>query len=475
MAFTSDEALGLGFLLSSLLCLGTWPALLRLCSMTPHSNSSNSSPATRVSSSLSPTPRNLCHVYMDYATTYFLISSVPLLVDLYHREKLLKLAETSASSFVPPQLIFVAMLGGSLLSLGNLSLQWATAVFDASLTTVLALQASLTVVLGTTLNYLLEPSQTARPRVLGVGVGVFLLAIGLATRAQIVYSQEKRWVRLRRNDSDWNTIEMEPPHHTSNIRKPTGSIAAKTNYGSELESSSLTNSETEHGDGTIFSDRNPVSICSTNKSLLPLSNEHTLALQKDYSLISKPMWGVVVATAGGLCFGFFSPCFNIAVNDPFNWRHLDDTNTDGTTPAYLATTAGLSVSRANFWFSLAFWMASALGNVVLLSWQQRSVSVYHVVLDYVAVDAAADRVWAWLAGVVCALGNVLQFQGGQRVGYATADLVQAYPLISTIWDIFLFGEFATVRMKSHLGCLLLGMYASYLAGIFLLAASSMQE
>jgi glucose uptake protein GlcU len=110
-----------------------------------------------------------------------------------------------------------------------------------------------------------------------------------------------------------------------------------------------------------------------------------------------------------------------------------------------------------------------------LSWQQRSVSVYHVVLDYVAVDAAADRVWAWLAGVVCALGNVLQFQGGQRVGYATADLVQAYPLISTIWDIFLFGEFATVRMKSHLGCLLLGMYASYLAGIFLLAASSMQE
>jgi hypothetical protein len=54
-------------------------------------------------------------------------------------------------------LVAVAMVGGALLSLGNLSFQWATAVYQASLTFVLAIQASMTIVLGTGINYALEP------------------------------------------------------------------------------------------------------------------------------------------------------------------------------------------------------------------------------------------------------------------------------------------------------------------------------
>jgi Ureide permease len=54
-------------------------------------------------------------------------------------------------------LVAVAMVGGALLSLGNLSFQWATAVYQASLTFALAIQASMTIVLGTGINYALEP------------------------------------------------------------------------------------------------------------------------------------------------------------------------------------------------------------------------------------------------------------------------------------------------------------------------------
>jgi hypothetical protein len=39
------------------------------------------------------------------------------------------------------------------------------------------------------------------------------------------------------------------------------------------------------------------------------------------------------------------------------------------------------------------------------------------------------------------MANLLQFQGVNIVGFATADLVQAYPLLSTVWYATLFGEF----------------------------------
>ena len=55
---------------------------------------------------------------------------------------------------------------------------------------------------------------------------------------------------------------------------------------------------------------------------------------------------------------------------------------------------------------------------------------------------------------------------------AAADLVQAYPLVSTVWDVVLFQEFIHVKPFSGLGALLFTMYLSYLGGTSLLAASS---
>jgi len=103
-----------------------------------------------------------------------------------------------------------------------------------------------------------------------------------------------------------------------------------------------------------------------------------------------------------------------------------------------------------------------------------SSTVAAIWLDYLRRDSLSDRQLALAAGIVCALGNVLQFQGGQRVGYAAADLVQAYPLVSTVWDVLLFGEFQSVRIPASLGFLLSGMYLAYLLGVILLAGSSIE-
>ena len=379
--------LGLGLLFLSLICLGTWPALLRLGSFGGE--------------------RNLCHVYVDYSTAYFLVSSLPYLW-----------TRPSASPLTTP-MIGVAMLGGSLLSAGNLSMQWATTVYRAPLTTVLALQASLTVFLGTSLNYCIEPHKTPHPQYLVVGVVVFWVAIFLATRAQLLHGRQQS-----RSDRSVG-VEME------------------TQYGSHHQQQDQDDSNTNNN--------SKVESWNTNTPYDPVSmSEHAFDPKDQHTT-----QGVLVAAAGGLCFGFFSPAFNIAVNDPFG---------------NAATASPSRVVEANMWFSLAFWLASILGNTILL--RAGDDSIFTIWKEYVQQSGLYQRRLALISGVVCAAGNILQFQGGQLVGYATADLVQAYPIVSIWWDMHLFGEF---RQASHrLIGLLVGMYVAYLSGIVLLAKSSME-
>jgi hypothetical protein len=50
----------------------------------------------------------------------------------------------------------------------------------------------------------------------------------------------------------------------------------------------------------------------------------------------------------------------------------------------------------------------------------------------------SSRMLALLAGLICGSRNLLQFQGGIIVDLATADLVEAYPLVFTVWDIYIY-------------------------------------
>lgn len=111
---SSEEDIGIVLLLVSLVCLGTWPALLRLASTAENSLSSSeqqrheeatgtgsysslqrstdgaytsvdaSNPADAVTTILPATQKDplqvVCHAYLDYATAYFLASSIPFVI-----------------------------------------------------------------------------------------------------------------------------------------------------------------------------------------------------------------------------------------------------------------------------------------------------------------------------------------------------------------------------------------------------------
>ena len=168
--------------------------------------------------------------------------------------------------------------------------------------------------------------------------------------------------------------------------------------------------------------------------------------------------GLVIAFGGGLCFGFFSPAFNVAANNPFGWGANGEMKASG----------GLSVASANLWFSLAFTLASILWNVCLMRDPPRGVDP-STIQRYLSERLIQDRAFAILAGLICAGGNVLQFQGGHLAGFATSDLVQAFPLVGTFWDVVIFREFSGAH-RPIVVCLCC-MYLVYVSGIILLASS----
>jgi len=332
--------------------------------------------------------------------------------------------EKTQEGFMSWSLIATAMLGGAMLSFGNISFQWSTAVYGCPLTTVLGIQASLTVILGTSMNYLLQPEMTARPKLLLAGVFVFLVAIGFATKAQSLYLYEQRQRALK-----------EQMENTSRLTGATGGVM-------------------EYATGIDFH------ILSFDSDVE--GNVHTG--ESDDQAKKRFATGTCIALLGGLAFGFFSPAFNVAVNDPFDW------NGD-----FAGADPSLLVVFANLWFSLAFGMASVVGNLALFKFELHEQNVEEIFWNYMTQASWTDRRVALLAGLVCAAGNILQFHGGQLVGYATADLVQAYPLVSTLWDILWFREFANVNWCcSYFSVLLIGMYVSYVGGIVLLSVSCIE-
>ena len=388
---SSRQILGFSLLLVSLVLLGTWPAILRLCS----SHKTHGCLQTRA--------RDTRFAYLDYAFSYVLSSSIPILLALLRDEM-------DTNQTTPRVLVAIAMLGGGLLSFGNLSLQWSTTVFGAPLTTVVAVQASLTVILGTSINYFLEPEKTDHVELLLGGVLVFLIAIGLAARAHLLYCQRQQLQMM-----GYAGIELKGGGYTTSYDS-TGII-----HTDELS---------QHGE-EISLDERPAN-----------------------TTVVSPNFALMVAMLGGCCFGFFSPAFNVAVNNPFGFEGG----------------AQLSVPVANLWFSFAFMIASVFGNLGLIYRPPLAGGLIPSTISDYWHESFGERRLAILAGLTCGLANVLQFQGGKMVGFATADLVQAYPLVSTVWDVFLFGEFSRPGWTVIL--YIISMYTMYLTGIGLMISSA---
>lgn len=382
-------------MLLALFFLGTWPAIMTL---------------------LERRGRLPQHTYLDYTLTNLLAAIVIALtfgeIGKGSPEQPNFIAQLSQDNW--PSVLF-AMAGGVVLSLGNLSTQYAWAFVGLSVTEVIT--ASITVVIGTTLNYFLD-DKINRAEILFPGVGCFLIAVCLGSA---VHSSNAA-------DNKAKLIELREAGY------PSASKEATTNK--ELK-------DLENANGTTEKAK-----AGTADFLVELENRRAIKVFGKSTFV-----GLAITFFAGVCFSLFSPAFNLATND--QWHTLKE------------GVPKLVVYTAFFYFSVSCFVLALILNITFL---------YRPVLDLPRSSFKAylndwnGRGWAFLAGLLCGFGNGLQFMGGQAAGYAAADAVQALPLVSTFWGILLFGEY---RRSSRRTYILLGsMLFMFIVAVAVLMASS---
>ncbi|KAB2048059.1 hypothetical protein ES319_A13G088400v1 [Gossypium barbadense] len=379
-------------MLLALFFLGTWPAIMTL---------------------LERRGRLPQHTYLDYTMTNLLAAVIIALtfgeIGSSTPEKPNFIAQLSQDNW--PSILF-AMAGGVVLSLGNLSTQYAWAFVGLSVTEVIT--ASITVVIGTTLNYFLD-DKINRAQIIFPGVGCFLIAVCLGSAV-----------------------------HSSNAADNKAKLKG-AGYSPTLNGA-ITNEELrnlEKGTGIIEEAK-----AGTAEFLLELEKRRAIKVFGKSTII-----GLSITFFAGVCFSLFSPAFNLATND--QWHTLKE------------GVPHLVVYTAFFYFSVSCFMIALILNITFF---------YLPVLDLPRSSFKAyindwnGRGWALLAGLLCGCGNGLQFMGGQAAGYAAADAVQALPLVSTFWGILLFGEYQKSSRRTYV--LLFGMLFMFIVAVGVLMASS---
>ncbi|WCJ22115.1 ureide permease 2 [Euphorbia peplus] len=402
----SSKGGAIACMLISLLCLGTWPALFTL---------------------LERRGRLPQHTYLDYSISNLLAALFFALTFGQMGKNSPRspdfLAQLSQLSENWPSVMF-AVAGGLMLSLGNLCTQYALAFLGLSLTEVIT--ASMTVVIGTTLNYFLD-DKINNAKILFPGVCCFLIAICLASA---VHSSNE-------TDNSAKLSSLLTDYKLGEDYRVTDATTSKQDFSNkETKDWEIGNSS---GDETAF---------GTAEFLVELENKRAIKVFGKSSVI-----GLIIAFSAGVCFSLFSPAFNLATND--QWHLLED------------GVANLVVYTAFFWFSISCFTLAVILNVSffyrpVLNLPRSSVKGY--VTDW------NGRGWALLSGLLCGVGNGLQFMGGEAAGYAAADAVQALPLVSTFWGIVLFGEYR--RSSGRTYGLLVSMLLMFIVAVSVLMASA---
>ncbi|XP_038681463.1 ureide permease 2-like isoform X3 [Tripterygium wilfordii] len=268
-----------------------------------------------------------------------------------------------------PSVLF-AMAGGVVLSLGNLSTQYAWAFVGLSVAEVIT--SSITVVIGTTLNYFLD-DKINKAEILFPGVACFMIAVCLGSAVHSSNAADNR-VKLSNLASDQNLAAGMTPASAFEGRK-------------DLENGNATVEKAKFG---------------TADFLVELENRRAIKV-----LGKSIVMGLAITFFAGVCLSLFSPAFNLATND--QWHTLKK----GVPKLVLYT--------AYFYFSVSCFVIAIILNIILL---------YRPVLKLSRSSLKAylndwnGRSWALLAGLLCGFGNGLEFMGGQAAGYAAADSVQ---------------------------------------------------
>ncbi|KAI3929904.1 hypothetical protein MKW98_004058 [Papaver atlanticum] len=399
MYVVESKAGAIGCMLLALLFLGTWPAILTL---------------------LERRGRLPQHTYLDYSITNLLAA---VLIALTFGQ--IGDGKPNTPNFITqlyqdnwPCVLF-AMAGGVFLSLGNLATQYAWAFVGLSVTEVIT--SSITVVIGTTLNYFLD-DRINKAEILFPGVACFLIAVLLGSAVHSSNGTDNK-AKLSSYTDEKGAIEIS---ESKNAYK-------YTDGNKDLEDGNVSVEKAEVG---------------TADFLIELENKRAIKVFGKSTLI-----GLGITFFAGFCFSLFSPAFNLATND--QW----DTMKEGV--------PHLVVYTAFFYFSVSCFTIAIILNIAFL---------YYPVLNLPRSSLKAyvndwnGRNWALLAGLVCGFGNGLQFMGGQAAGYAAADAVQALPLVSTFWGILLFGEYRKSSKRTYI--LLVSMLLMFIVAVAILMASS---
>lgn len=388
MYVVEDKGGAIALMLGALIFLGTWPAVLTL---------------------LERRGRLPQHTYLDYSITNLLAAVLIALTfgQIGDSKPDMPNFLTQLTQDNWPSILF-AMLGGIVLSLGNLATQYAWAFVGLSVTEVIT--SSITVVIGTTVNYFLD-GRINKAEILFPGVGCFLVAVCLGS---LVHSSNAADNKEKLSNNKSKAKDMED------------GAGYTLDSGTKLE-------KAEAG---------------TAEYLIELENKRSIKV-----LGSNAFIGLGITFFAGICFSLFSPAFNVATND--QWHTLKD------------GVPHLVVYTAFFYFSVScFTIAIALNIRFLykpvLGLPKSSFKAY--------LNDWNGRQWALLAGLLCGFGNGMQFMGGQAAGYAAADAVQALPLVSTFWGILFFGEYRKSSKKTY--ALLAGMLLMFVMAVAVLMASS---
>ncbi|XP_031386142.1 ureide permease 1-like isoform X2 [Punica granatum] len=315
------------------------------------------------------------------------------------------------------------MIGGIVLSLGNLATQYAWAFVGLSVTEVVT--SSITVVIGTTVNYFLD-GKINKAEILFPGVGCFLIAVCLGSAVHASNAADNR--------AKLNALSKMNEVEAGNGLVPSLNGAYVNEGGlKDVERGSRPEEKAKPG---------------TADFLVQLENRRSIKVFGKSTVI-----GLGITFFAGFCFSLFTPAFNLATND--QWHTLKK------------GVPHLSVYTAFFYFSLSCFFVALVLNISFL---------YRPVLNLPKTTFKAyindwnGRGWALLAGLLCGFGNGLQFMGGQAAGYAAADSVQALPLVSTFWGILLFGEYRKSSKRTYI--LLIGMLSMFIVAVGVLMASA---
>ncbi|CDY33101.1 BnaC09g21970D [Brassica napus] len=380
-------------MLLALLFLGTWPAIMTLTERRG---------------------RLPQHTYLDYTITNLLAAVIIAFT--------LGQIGPSRPNFITQlsqdnwQSVMFAMAGGIVLSLGNLATQYAWAFVGLSVTEVVT--SSITVVIGTTLNYFLD-DRINRAEILFPGAACFLIAVCFGSAVH------------KSNAAD-NKSKLQNFNRLNNIH----------NY---LETTSSFQIETNHANSGLGKEKAKE---GTAAFLIELEKQRAIKVFGKSTII-----GLAITFFAGICFSMFSPAFNLATND--QWHTLKH------------GVPKLSVYTAFFYFSISAFVIALILNIRFLYWPvlglpRSSFKAY--------LNDWNGRGWSFLAGFLCGFGNGLQFMGGQAAGYAAADAVQALPLVSTFWGILLFGEYRRSSRRTYV--LLISMLFMFIVAVAVLMASS---